>query len=317
MMTTIKSCISSIRDVLFFRKICSDERFEKQRLLSEIIRTTHSIEKGLSIDNPRKGFGYEKITSLFNKIDYLFKLQPACDCAELQMAKDALFEYCEHHKQIQYNDAAITEIAEKTQKLADRLNNSQEKIGGTQTYCVQANQIEVEEVKKLFFTRHSIRDFSEKDISWDQIEQAVTLAQSSPSACNRQSTRVYVAHGKSDKIVRQWISGVGGFGEEANKILLITGKLSAYRFNEKMQYAVSASIFAGYLAMAFHAAGIEGCLVQRPLTYNKQTRAISKEIGISEDERIVLAMCIGYPKEKVKVPVSHRFSADQIVQRLE
>lgn len=35
--------------------------FETNRLLGEIIRHTHSIEKGLSLNHVRMGFGLEKI----------------------------------------------------------------------------------------------------------------------------------------------------------------------------------------------------------------------------------------------------------------
>ena len=52
------------------------------------------------------------------------------------------------------------------------------------------------------------------------------------------------------------MSAVGGFAEKVDKFIIITGKVSEYRDDEQFQYAISASIFAGYLSITLQTEGI-------------------------------------------------------------
>lgn len=51
--------------------------------------------------------------------------------------------------------------------------------------------------KDVVNTRHSVRDFSDKNISEDSIRQIIKLAQRSPSWVNSQPWKVYVASGQA------------------------------------------------------------------------------------------------------------------------
>lgn len=44
----------------------------------------------------------------------------------------------------------------------------------------------------FFMSRHSVRQFSDLTIDIEDIEKAVKLAMKAPSACNRQSCKVYI-----------------------------------------------------------------------------------------------------------------------------
>ena len=113
------------------------------------------------------------------------------------------------------------------------------------------------------------------------------------------------------------LEGIGGFADSVDKFLLIAGVQSAYRPGEKNQFAVSAAMFAGYLSLALHAYGIGACAVQRSLFPDKKYDELRLRYNIGKDEQIVIMLGIGNMKDKVKVPVSYRWSLDKIYCNLD
>ena len=163
-------------------------------------------------------------------------------------------------------------------------------------------------VEKLFFSRHSVRDFDNTDVSEEAIMQAVRWANRCPSACNRQPFHMYVV----SAVDREKL----GFENElsANGSVLVTGRISAYKTTEMNDWIVSATIFAAYLSLALHAQGIGSCVMRKDLVreteYNK---AMRRFCGIPQNEQIVLELAIGNYKEHFAVPVSNRMPAEEIV----
>lgn len=65
---------------LYMYKILSADEYKSRRLEGEIIRNTHSIEKGLSLESVRMGFGYKKIQEAFQQIDCYVQKGGKCQC---------------------------------------------------------------------------------------------------------------------------------------------------------------------------------------------------------------------------------------------
>ena len=147
----------------------------------------------------------------------------------------------------------------------------------------------------------------------DDLFKAIKLAHHCPSACNRQGYRVHIVSKSNFTVINNWFDGVGGFADELDKVILITGNLSTYRFGETMQYVVSSSVFAAYLTLALESLGIGCCFIQRTLVITDEWKRVRSELHIPEDEQIVCALGIGNLMEEYKVPVSHRLSIDTIV----
>ncbi len=74
------------------------------------------------------------------------------------------------------------------------------------------------------------------------------------------------------------MAGVGGFAEKVDKFIIITGKVSEYRDDEQFQYAISASIFAGYLSITLQTEGIGACIIQRPILLWQKMEETAKRI---------------------------------------
>lgn len=292
--------------------LCSEE-FKKERQTAAIIRLVHSLEKGLCIENPRLGFGVAKLNKLFalcTSYADAFGNEEFC----LKMARDAIKEYIGFHKQKGYESEDFTKICEAYSSFPCKENGDSEVFGGT-LHVKHECTVSMDQLERFFAERHSIRDFSDEKVTEEEIVRAIHAAQYAPSACNRQAVRAYVLSAeKICKFYKDDLSGIGGFADQANKFILITGKLSAYDNGEYNQHIVSASIFAAYLVEALFAQNIGTCMIQRPLFYSSQWKNIAKEIGVPDDERLVLMIATGKMKNEYTVPVSKRFPAEHIVK---
>lgn len=98
---------NAIRHINFYFSEEKKENALPGKMMGEIIRNVHSIEKGLSLEKPRKFFGYKKIMDMFELLDSYVK----CDFYEeevVYMALDAVKEYLEFHK----SDSSVIVILE-------------------------------------------------------------------------------------------------------------------------------------------------------------------------------------------------------------
>ncbi len=297
--------------------IATAGEFERSRLEADIIRGVHSIEKGLCLENPRKGFGVAKIKNLFSLAErYLSLGAEDIDC--INFIVGGVSAYLAYHDGIGYQSDDITEIRSKYEDLLKKIAPNDGIYGGISTLSSDDMNFDVKEIEKLFETRHSIREFSGERVEEETIKKAISLAQRSPSACNRQGVRVYSINGeKFLKETGNALEGIGGFAESVDKFLIITGKQSVYSVDEKYQFAVSASIFAGYLTLALHTYNVASCVIQRPLVPREYWIEFRKKYKIPEDEQIVMLIGIGKYKETTKVPLSKRFDVEKVYKSLD
>lgn len=298
-------------------EIIDKDEFMQARLEADIIRYVHSIEKGLSISNPRLGFGIEKIRKLLSlcKI-YIEKKYENKEC--IYFAKDALSAYFSWNKSKSFENEIIKDIELQYNDLFDKIQQMDEIYGGVVEIDKNDLEFDIEQLEKLFNTRHSIREFSGEEVTDEEIRKAIILAQKCPSACNRQGVRVYSISSQKyiDEIGRS-LEGIGGFAHDVDKFLLVTAKQSAYGLFEKNQFIVSASMFAGYLTLALHTYGIAACTVQRSLVVNKLWDKFREKNNIPKDEQVVVMIGVGKYKDKTTVPVSKRLNIDYIYRNLD
>ena len=76
---------------------------------SKMLRQTHMIEKGMSLSEPRKGFGQQKIAVLFEMMDQYLKMGYPSDGIPFQDAIIVLNAYVDMQKGLGYENAAMVE----------------------------------------------------------------------------------------------------------------------------------------------------------------------------------------------------------------
>ena len=205
----------------------------------------------------------------------------------------------------------LPSLNEFTRDRAKAINNN---LGGTIDFNCEKIDLNIQEIEKLFNTRHSIRNFSTKPVSNDIIKKAIELAHKCPSACNRQGVRSYIIDKSKANIILENPNGFKSFSENISKYIIITGKISSYNYGKINQYIVSASIFAGYLSLTLHLYGLGACIIQRPVIWNENMEKLKKEFEIEDDEQIICMIGVGSIEGIIKVPISHKISIDEFAK---
>jgi nitroreductase len=268
-----------------------------------ILKSYHSIEKGLSLPEPRPGFGKMKINNLITKIDELRSQDPESN--KVKAATASINAY----KEFNSNHDVMIDWLDAWTKRAVQADPT---LGGTETvYCKQIQEATQGVTSEFFLTRHSIRNFGPGEVPIADIEAATLLAQKAPSVCNRQGAKVYCFKQAMDAL--QYQPGNGGFGYLASRGLVITADLQAFSsVGERHQAYVDGGLFAMSLVYALHSMGYGSCM----LAWNQRAAAearIRSVLGIPENEAIIMMIAVGCLPETLKVARAWRRPLSEVL----
>lgn len=313
----IKGYLKNSRTILFFRLlheklqevilltkyIANGNRLnDRNKLLTDLAIRTHAIEKGMSIGKVKVGFGQPKAISLLHDLQLYLSLGGS---------EEFVSESCSViNKYIAFNESLGADMAiVRTGLNTFCEKNNIDLIDKGGIYIL--DKMNMETMQKSSFdvfsqSRFSVRDFGTDKISLDYIERALLMAEKSPSACNRQSWRIYVY---SDEILRNKIfslqGGCKGFCQDMQYAILVCGDIRGYNINELSQVYVDGGIYSMNLLYALHFEGVATI----PLTMGhkqKNIKKIKREMNIPDNEIPVLLIGVGAYKNKYKVAVSLR-----------
>lgn len=270
---------------------------------AKILRQTHIIEKGLSLSSPRKGFGTEKINMLLSYLEQYLDLQFPKEDITFKNAVNVLERYTEFQKKLGYSNEILNAELEKY------------KIVINPTYSCGIKEVKKEDLlnkskgdfKELFLNRYSVRQFSETPVDLQKVRAAVKLAMKAPSACNRQTAKVYfICNGEINKKIGKIIPGNTGFESEVQNYLIVTSTRAGYTTAaERNQMYVDGSLFAMSLILSLEYYGIASCTLQGSES-KRIVEPIKRLAKISDEEVIVLYIAIGNYKDNFQVAVSKR-----------
>lgn len=289
----------------------------EQRCMMRIIHRYHPIEKGLCMPEMRLGFGRENISELIKdckkyKENYLQSAY-SINSAGYQHYKHAistLLEYEEVH--LSANHALDESLLKDIHFLADDLEN--------QTICKQIEMTKEQYFEgidasfhKLAASRYSLRNFSGK-VKNEDIIKAVEIAQNSPSACNRQPTRVHIIEDEKLKNkVLEIQGGNRGFGSLADKVLIVTVELVGYRdLTERNNLFVDGGLYAMSLLYALHSNKIGTCALNWCCTVEQDT-LLRKIVRLPDSQTVIMMIACGGVPEKFRLAYSKKSSPDTVI----
>lgn len=304
---------SIIKNGKYFNTL-HEKSFENDRIIGEVLRNTHSIEKGLSIENVRLGFGFEKINEAYKLIQRYQQNKGDMNVEPIWMFQDALQAYLQYHETKNFSNERTERIAYIFDQISKKTQKHEPHYGGyleMKPAMYNANERRI--IEQIFNDRHSVREFAHTAVNEQDLHDAIELAFRCPSACNRQCYRVHIIPKERFYLLEGWFDGVGGFADDLEKLIIITGKISMYRPTEEMQHVVSAVVYASFLTMTLQIYGIGNCFLQRNIFPNSQWAAVAERLNISSDEQAVCALGIGNYKDTYNVPISHRLKYNTIV----
>ena len=270
----------------FIDNLCNSyEQYE-----ASITRLYHTVEKGLSYEDYRPGFGKENINTLISSMNNYSKKYDI-NAMFYKTGLSVLYQYIKKNNEYEYYDI---EIEKKIKELPGEPNNAGGVIEIKNIY-VKNKQMNYKELMK---SRHSIRHFTKLDVDINLIENALKIAQYTPSACNRQGWNTYIISDKEKmKRVLKNQNGNRGFGEEINKLLLITFDLRySNRHREIFQAYIDGGMYAANILNALFYEGIGAVPLSASLT-KEQEKNIRIILDINEAEVFILFVGLGnYPE---------------------
>lgn len=163
--------------------------------------------------------------------------------------------------------------------------------------------------------RHSVRNYSTKPVTESDIVRAMSLAQTAPSACNRQATKIYaITNPEKINAIKQRHGGIRTFGQPG-VIFAITQDLNLYMNEyERNTWLVDGGIFCMNLLYALNSVGIVNC----PVIWggmSDEDKFLSDIAGIPDNERTVILVIGGYaPEQGVKTPCSPKRPVSDILK---
>lgn len=280
----------------------TDNDIEKMQYT--MLRENHTIEKGLSMRNPKKGFGQQKVTNLLNRLDKYMTIYYQHDSAFMDYPLSTISNYIQYTKSNGIDIPAIEKMYNQTvMRLKDgKYNHIPSGIfPETKAHILDKCNSDFE---SLLYSRHSLRYFISDIVSTDDLEKALRLAQRTPSACNRQGWKTHVFLNDKCHELLEWQGGCRGFERDIHTAILVTANLKAFLSYEVFQAYVDGGLYAMNLINALHSMGI-GTI---PLSLAFQTSKLQtlQAFGIPENEVPILIIGVGYLPENFNVAVSDR-----------
>jgi nitroreductase len=281
-----------------------------RRLYYRIVILTHAIEKGLSLPRPRLLFGRDKL-------EYIMKMVEQYDATfspfPLEMAYGAMKSYVAIHRELGVDDDLVNRINKfivTCPKFAGLTPH-----GGIREIQMSAPVVSAEQLSAFIKSRSSCRFYKPMIVDRETLHKVITLANSAPSQCNRQSVRVHCYQDKSkisELLALQ--GGAAGFADDVFNLFVVTSEATAWgNSGQRNQAYVDGGLFSMDLLLACHAYGIACCPLNMAVT-NRVERRIKAVGGIHLRERPVMLIAFGYPHGEVqKGAYSFRIRSDRII----
>ncbi|TBW32971.1 nitroreductase family protein [Siculibacillus lacustris] len=268
--------------------------------IKTIIKEYHVIEKGLSLPEPRAGFGRDVVERVIGETTR-FEAEHGSHAFTVAV-RDALAEYVAFNRDHDLRFPAIEAF------LAGGPAGSADSTGGTLSFA-RDDIVRHGDFSFADFAarRHSIRNFTGDEVPEADLLRAVEISLKTPSVCNRQTAKAYILRGK--ELIAKGLSyqnGNRGFGHRAGAVYIVTSDLRSFLYTgERNQAWIDGGLFAMSLAYAVHSLGYGACMLNWSVDFDRD-RAMKRNLGIPDNEAAIMMIAVGVIPSELKVAQSWR-----------
>jgi len=280
------------------------------RLLVNLRVSVHILEKGLTMPRTRLGFGKSRCMELVRLLN-ICQARELSRTEEYIMAMNLISEYLEFHKAKGYQlDTSLKKLLMDI--LEPDLVDGRKQIGLDRENFFKYAQSDFELFSK---SRRSVRNFSRR-CDQDLFRRAVSLANTAPSACNRQAHKVHVV---SDSVkiaaILKIQGGANGFGHTIPQIGVLTVDYKCLgRFEEHDGY-FNSGLYASSLMYSMHYYEIGSVFLNWSSTL-RQERALRELITLSPTETVTVLFAFGVPEDYLRLCRSEKKSLNNTLIEL-
>lgn len=279
----------------------------KESDLAQLFVVSHVLEKGLTMPERRLGFGQSRVRMLLEMLNSYIQKYDSTP-VQVQSSLNDLAEYLYIHENAHFKlPSDITDSIKAIMKY----RVSSEKT--TSIKCDRATYfVKNVDFEKFARSRRSLRYYSDKNVSMDDLLDALRIAQTAPSACNRQSSRVKIIQSKEAKdYVLSIHNGTRGFGHLADKILLVTSDMASWAPDDRNMAFLDAGIYTMNLLYALHFKQICACPLNAGME-SKLSKELHEKLNIPASEIPVCFITIGCAPDKFMIATSERLKIEDV-----
>ena len=310
----IKLVLNYIYDCMLYAKhstVFSKETFAKKE--AELILQYHGLEKGMLFDPMKPRFAVNRINKIITLLNDE-EIKSRVNLSQVFTGYMVAIEYYNLHKKqgIDISDYYTEENYLSFRKIVSKVNR--EFNSGKIELNIKDLYVEDQNFSDFANSRKSIRNYTGELIPLSTIEKVIALANTSPSVCNRQGTRVKLVENK--KLIEKILEIQGGFTgyiENVHQLLILTvDRQYFYTIGERNQFYIDGGIYLMNLLYALHFYKIAAC----PANWGKDIQAekkLNKYISIPESEKIICMIPIGISDENICVTLSKRRDVNEVL----
>lgn len=270
----------------------------RDKMMVNVMLGMHSLEKGMSFAVKKQNWGKEKALSLCSRIEKAFLLYGNDE--RLQIAMSVLKAYL--------NDSYACKDEHLLMSIQTLLDKRYEgKVNaGIKEIVIPDFTATPEQIIDFYRTRTSVRCFSKTPINDEELDQIGKLISYTPTACNRQTCKVYAFRGEKCKAIIANQLGDQGWCMNADTVFVVTANGSYFNSTyESKEAYIDGGMYAMNLCMGLHMLKIGSCFKMfiRTPKIEKEFKRICK---LSDNEiPIVLLLAGHYDEEHINMqPVS-------------
>lgn len=290
---------------------------QSERLRGTMVYYIHRIEKGLSHQHFRDGFGKSAFSELKAVMEQWRKHSYPVDDVTYQAAQNVIRAYVRKHHaigkpvpqfvsewfptEVASADKSCDSVAEagtKTVRAADKRNNA------SLDYAT------------LFAGRTSVREYKETAVDREKLHNAVAIAMKTPSVCNRQAYRILFIH--NPKFIERALTSQGGWRGYSMPPVLALISVDVRSFvsvEERNEPYIDGGLFAMSFLTALEHESLAACPLNTMMRAN-QEQEIRKLLGVPDYEVLIAFVAIGNFPESIESPVSFRYQPEFITREL-
>ena len=287
----------------------------REKLRALIVIRYHGIEKGLSLPQPRPGFGRDKIAQLIEMMQTYVSDYGADHT--IATALNALGAYMDFNGKAGTRDESLGRKIEELKRRAAEFPKPECDLTAG---CRELTQAAVRDAGQAPFerfmeSRYTVRQFSDEPVDPEVLRAAIKVAQKTPSVCNRQPWRAWAVNDPAKiKKILDLGGGARGFEDQMKVLLIVTSDLACFQSpGERNQCWIDGGMFGMALIQSLHAQGLASCCMNWSKTQDIDSH-LRRLVAIPDAESIIFLLGVGYPREEFLVAASSRKPLDEVLR---
>ena len=294
---------------------CAFREPTRENLLAEVIMAYHVVEKGLTMPNRHLAFGKDAVRRLMAYIDKFTEKFSAQE-QQVKHAIGVLAAYLILHENAGFD---FSEDATYWDEVKAFLRQFDDVDSAIQPHVTR--EVFYKNKDKPFpafaASRHTLRNYSSRPLPISRIRQAVELAMTTPSACNRQYWKTYcISNRDLGQKVLDLQGGNRGFGHLADKVIVVTVNLEAVGPKERNDLFTNGGMYLMNLCYALFYYEVAHCV----LNWSKLPEVdmeLRSLIKLPSSESVIAIISCGEPPDEFDVAASPRRDLADIFKEIQ